>query len=437
MKFQGQLEPGLDEIRQSFTKQVLRKLPPTLQSYFNQQLRAWGKLFPYERRYHSAVLSYLEHLSDSEQAVLFNGIRTVEEKMQVSTWNTYSTLDQTLENASLLARSPYYLEWRKEVEKVFARIEQDTQASIPSAGPSAQQLTLLIFPAFLPMSAESLWERWPASGRQFRIESNTSRSPRTLFQELFPAADPETGASSAGLLESLGRRTSNSFSDVWVLDAGSALAEFFLAENSPIGPPGYATVLSFERLKPVRERFLAEVNRGSHALSSADEIYNSLRGMDIESLCPPEVNRQLLIREFVRSLLLSGNGSPLFGNAFVEWGAAELLRRARPSVLVGCFGTRDKPKPFTSVAVFENQSIANPLPPIKDSAGSALDAEILAYYIWRASARYPEYKRTLTVCIAESLATAFVLGPSDNPFVTEKGPLSLPKISSLIGAWLA
>ena len=430
-------ERDSDEIRRKFTNEVLGKLPATLQSYFSQQLSIWDRLFPNERQYLSMVFGYLEDLSEGEQWGLFDGIRRIEKKMGVSDWSSYSTRDQTLENASLLARSPYYLEWRKEVEKVFDQIERVTQARGLQTGPPLHRLILLIFPSFLPMSPDTVWQDWPATGKQFRIDLTNPQDERTLLQGLFSETKPAGRVDSTGFLECFARRTARSYSDVWVLDAGSMLSSFLLGENPQSEPSRYATVLSFERLKPLRERYLAEVNRGRHKLSSADEIYDQLRGMEIESFCPPEINRYPLIREFVRSLILSGNGSPLFGNAFVEWGAAELFRRARPSVLVGYFGTRDKPKPFTSVAVFENQSAASSLPPVKDLAGSALDVEVLAHYIWLAAARYPEYQGALTLCIAENLSTVFAIGPSDNPFAAESEPLSLPKISSLLGAWLA
>jgi hypothetical protein len=221
------------------------------------------------------------------------------------------------------------------------------------------------------------------------------------------------------------------------LDAGSTLSEFFLGQTLQSAQSRNPTVLSFDRLRPFREKFLAEINRVQHNLSSADEIYDQLRKMETDPLCPPEVNTHPTVQEFVRSLLLSGNGSAVFANAFLEWGAAEVFRRARPSVLIGYFGTRNKPKPFTSVAIFENQSVASPLPDVKDLPGSALDAQILAYYIWLASARYPEYQDALTFCLAENLQTGLVLGPPGNPLATATNPLTLPRISSLLGAWLA
>jgi len=418
-------------------KQVLDSLPITLQSYFNQQLRTWDTLFPYERRYLLSVLTYLENISEDERSRLLSGIRRVEKDMGVSNWSSYSTRGQTLEDASLLARSPYYLEWRKEVEKVVDQIDREKQAKEGKFGPSPRRLILLIFPSFLPMAVDTVWEKWPSSGKQVSIDLNRSGDERTVLQALFSGSDPTGHAASGNLMESLTRRAAGSFTDVWVLDAGSTLSEFFMGQTPPSQPSRNPTVLSFERLRPFRERFLSEVNRVRHELSSADETYDQIRKMETNSLCPPEVNTRPTVQEFVRSLLLSGNGSAVFANAFLEWGAAEVFRRARPSVLVGYFGTRDEPKPFTSVAIFENQSVASPLPPVRDLPGSALDAQVLAYYIWLASARYPEYQDALTFCLAENLQTGLVLGPPGNPLVTATEPLTLPRISSLLGAWLA
>jgi hypothetical protein len=69
------------------------------------------------------------------------------------------------------------------------------------------------------------------------------------------------------------------------------------------------------------------------------------------------------------------------------------------------FGVRSKPKPFTSVLVFENPDDVNPLPAVDDLAGSAVDAQILARYVWLAANRYHEYRRnTVCVLIAENLS---------------------------------
>ena len=66
-------------------------------------------------------------------------------------------------------------------------------------------------------------------------------------------------------------------------------------------------------------------------------------------------------------------------------GSVRGFRRARPTFLAARFGVRSKPKPFTGVAVFDNPEQVNPLPAVDDFEGSAIDAQMLALYVWLGS----------------------------------------------------
>ncbi len=418
-------------------KGISRYLPITFQPFFNQQVRSWDVLFPYERQSLLEVLTYLDGLSPEPRSQLFEPIRKLEKKMEVNQWD-FSVQEQTLEDGSLLARSPYYLEWRREVENAFGQIERGVQTVKKNRpGSSVKSLILMIFPACLPFNPTAVWKRWPKTGKRLQIDLGDSGDERAFIESLFGTAG-QTGKHASGtLLDAMARRASRSSTNVWALDAGTTLSDFILGAEQQQNPISRSTVLSFERLKAFRENYLDAVNTMSHNLSSADEIYNQLRKQDVSRFCPPEIKDRPVIREFVRSLFLTGNGSPISGNPFVEWGASEAFRRARPSVLVIYFGTRNKPKPFTSVAVFVNQNTASPLPSAKDLPGSALDVEVLSYYVWLSSTRHSEYQSGLTLCFAESIKTAYVVGPKENPLQGHSGPLGLAWISSALGEWLS
>ncbi|MGA3264085.1 MAG: hypothetical protein ABSC47_08580 [Terracidiphilus sp.] len=101
-----------------------------------------------------------------------------------------------------------------------------------------------------------------------------------------------------------------------------------------------------------------------------------------------------------------------FSSAFVEWAASEALRRARPRTIVARFGMRSKPKPFTSIAIIENQQKVSTLPDVDDPENSAIDAVILARYAWLAASRYLEQDRTLCLCVSEHLDSAYAVLPA-------------------------
>jgi hypothetical protein len=172
-------------------------------------------------------------------------------------------------------------------------------------------------------------------------------------------------------------------------------------------------------------------------ISDADAIYAKLRSLDVREWCPPEVGNIPAVREFIRSLLLTGNGSPLFSNAFVEWGAVEAMAHARPAVVLAEFGLRNKPKPFTSVAVFENQEKATPQLPVPDPEGSAVDAMMLAYYTWLGTTRYDEYQRAACLCLFEDLPYVLVAGHQEFPLWNEKEPIPLARLAAALRTWLA
>src|SRR5258708_19902848 len=141
-------------------------------------------------------------------------------------------------------------------------------------------------------------------------------------------------------------------------------------------------------------------------LTDADAVYDRLRKVDVKPWCPPEA-ADPAVREYLRLLYLSGNGAVIFGNSFVQWGASEAFRRARPRFLAAMFGVRSKPKPFTGVAVFDNPDQVNPLPAVDDLPGSTIDAQILSLYVWLAAIPYSEYHSpTPSLSLANTLSHA-------------------------------
>jgi hypothetical protein len=222
------------------------------------------------------------------------------------------------------------------------------------------------------------------------------------------------------------------------VDAGTGLVDCALQQEPSAAGAPTATLLSHERLATFRQNFSREVNTMRKDLADADAVFDHLRKADVTPWCPAEVASAPVIREFLRTLYLSGNGALIYGNSFVEWSSSEAFRRARPSFLMAQFGVRSKPKPFTSVAVFENPDEVNPLPAVDDLPGSALDAQELALYVWLAASRYDEYRRnTVCLCMAENLSEAYVVAPPEFALWRETEPVPLNRLRAALIHWLA
>ena len=109
MKVEEQLN---DEVQQALSKGVLKRLPLTFLPFVNQQLKQWNYLFPRERQSVESLLLYVAGLTPQQSTDLFRNIVQLEEKMGVHQWQ-FSTAEQTIQNSSQLARSPYFQEWRQ------------------------------------------------------------------------------------------------------------------------------------------------------------------------------------------------------------------------------------------------------------------------------------------------------------------------------------
>jgi hypothetical protein len=214
----------------------------------------------------------------------------------------------------------------------------------------------------------------------------------------------------------------------WALEYNSVLS------NSASCAP--ACVLSFDALGPVRREFLLRLNAIHKDLRSVDATYEELRRMDLQKLAAGAAAREVRIREFIRNLFLSGNGSMLFGNSFVQWGASEVVRRVQPQVLLCCFGIRPKLKPFSSVVLFEDQNRANPVADQPDPEGSLVDTRLLAEYMYLCAAQHAAYAgRAAFLFAVPEWSRVLVLAPS--PFSLPAGTaVSATELARAALAWL-
>jgi hypothetical protein len=382
-------------------KELLKRLPRTFAPALNEQLGKWDLLFPVEQRTLTSQLDYLAGLSADDFDRLFRPVKDIEAKMQLPPWQA-SSGRISIADTSLLVRSPYYPQWRAEVEKVFARIEA-TEGRKPR-----RSVVVCFLPAGCP------WPKLAQTGRTLTLRTAFSDGAAPFWQELARHTD-----SAADPVE----RT-------WVFEAGDALSRTLAS-----GADGL-TRLSFEALGPARREFLQRLNNIKKDLRSADQAFDDLRRLDLASLLGKGLGRDPRLSGFIRDLLLSGNGALLFGNSFVEWGASEAMRRAQPQLMICSFGIRRKLKPFSSLAVFEDQGRANPAPEQDDAPASLIDAQILAEYVYLATSRLPSYAgQTLGVFAIADSRTVQLLGPSPSTGWSS-GPLAFSELSASIADWM-
>jgi len=287
------------------------------------------------------------------------------------------------------------------------------------------RLVLLLLPKSLPIDPSSRWQHWDPRGYEIKIAGDS----RGLVELVIGGRRPKF----PGMTDLLARQGIVESSDLWLIDAETKLDDLLSAPSTLA-----ASALSYAALIPFRDKFLAELNTIPKNLEATDQIIAALRHKDWESSWSSLLAAEPRLRSFIVDLFLSGNGALIFSNAFVEWAASEALRRARPRVLVARFGMRSKPKPFTGIAIFENQRTISSLPETDDPENSAIDAMILARYAWLAAIRYPEHEQTICLCVSEFLNSAYVIPPpGDSPRWIAAQAVTPEEIYTWIAALLA
>src|ERR1035438_9245722 len=147
-------------IRTALQHGLIPRLPRTFEPYFNQEIERWNLKFPYEQSYLERVVGYLDSLSPDAFESLFSQLRSLEARMNLDV-HSFSLQEQTIESASVLARSPYYLAWREEVNRIFGQINVSALEKWQTGLASLNRLLLQIFPGDLPLDPRDLIAYWP------------------------------------------------------------------------------------------------------------------------------------------------------------------------------------------------------------------------------------------------------------------------------------
>lgn len=395
----GVAKPGeLDSYRA-----LIKRLPITVRPALNGQLASWATLFPFERRRFLVFMRGIASLDSQHFDEVVTPLRRIENRMGVQSWNFSQDAD-TMENASLLARSAEYLEWRKEVQNFYVAVEAAANSSNKALSP-LPRIIVTILPNSLPYEQATVWKKWNNAGLAVSIEGDPARITEILLTE------------NSAVHHLPAQQGSLNSSDLWLIDAASGLP----AKQGP------SAILNCAALIPLRDRVLAQVNTVPKSIEVTDQTLAAIRTRNWDPWWPPEIKDDAALHKFVIDVYLSGNGALIFPSAFVEWASSEAIRRARPRALFARFGMRTKPKAFTSIAIFENQQRISTLPDVDDPQGSALDAVVLAKYVFLSAQRYPESEQTAFLCIAESVKSAYLVLPDALKANWKRGASATPE----------
>jgi hypothetical protein len=392
---------------------LLDRLPASFSAFCFDQMKEWDLLFPAERSYYERLFGLLERSSGDSVEQLFRPLRDLERQMGVNE-KTFPKARFSLEQVDFLNRNPRYPEWRGAVSQIFAKIDPALDAEVARTGHA--RLVIVVAPAQLPVDPARMWTRFEGRGKRVAIEA-PDRAEDFL---------PRLGAAKIAGLFAAGKHGGPYTS--WVVEVGQSLA------------PGDPAVVhySYDALEPYRRRLMREVQKIVEAQEVPGPRQLSARLKELKILASEgEAAKDPILAEFARAILLSGNGTLLIDNTFVEWATVQAVRRARPSVAVIGFGIRNKVKPFSSLLIYADQERTNPIPSQMDTLGSYVDLEVFYQYVWQEFEKYAEYRtNTAYLFVGDGMEEMLVLAPSDFPLMSATGPVSCAAVFEHLKDWL-
>jgi hypothetical protein len=412
----------------------LRRLPLTLQAFILVDLQKWAMLFPAEQRYQRTLLEHLSQLPPAGLAEMCSGIARIERDASFDRINERSPERfQDLAQAAL-RKQDLVTTWRGAIAAFFKQIDPAIETRLyPPDAP--RRVVLQVYGDAIAVQPDKLWKRFEGTGTRIPLNLAEVGNSKAYLRSLFGMAPDDSGSSLFHTLTADGG--AGAVSDAWIVESHETLHQLVDAPSSHAGAS--MTGLSYERLLPYRDALMrALFSKVQSGVESPQAFAAYARGLTLAPEAGALVNSAPIVQSFVRDVLLTGNGTLFVNNTFVEWAAAQALRRAQPRLLVTRFGVRDKLKPFSSLLLFSQPRSSDVIPLVEDPVGSFVDVEQLVYYVWVHAEKSAAYRhRTLYLFLAENVPDMLAIR-SDRPGIRrfDGAPPSLADVCATMAQWL-
>jgi len=411
--------------------ETLSHLPATVHAFILVELQKWPTLFQPEQRYQRALLKHLSHLPKSSLDSATAGVSRIEGQAGVNKVTDRHPAGFQDAAQALLRQRGLQVAWRSEVDGFFRTIDPALEAQLyPADAP--RRLVVQIYGSGIAVQRDKLWSRFKGAGVRVPLDLGGTKGTDPFLRQLLGAQ--EDGGGTPALLTTA---LAPSPLDAWLIEAHEALHSLF--DAGPTTSRAAPTGLSYDRLRPYRDELTRALNsKIQSGVESPQAFAAYARSLQIAPPAGALLYSADILVAFVRDVLLTGNGTLLMNNTFVEWAAVQAIKRAQPRVLITRFGVRDKLRPFSSMVMFSQPRPSDHLPSVQDPAGSFVDVEQLSYYVWLNAEKTPAYRgKTLYLFLAEGVDEMLAIR-SDRPAATASGlpPARLPDVYATMARWL-
>jgi hypothetical protein len=377
--------------------ELLARLPATVHAFILVELQKWPALFSPEQRYQGALLQHLSRFSRSDLQRMVDGIARIEADAGCNNIARGDPGRFQDEAQALLRKRRLVAAWRKEVDGLFQQIDPAIEARLyPADAP--RRLVVQIYGSRIAIQPDKLWSRFKGSGVRVPLNLERTGGSEAFLRALFGGRS--SGGTEPAFFAAARDHAGFGPLDAWMIESHEVLHDLW-----DEGTPAHVTGMSYERLRAYRSELTrALYSKIQSGVESPQAFAAYARGLKIVPGPGVLTHSADVLQTFVRDMLLTGNGTLFVNNTFVEWAAAQALRRAQPRILVTRFGVRDKFKPFSSLLLFSQPRASDQVPILQDPVGSFIDVEQLSYYVWLNAEKSAAYRtRTLYLFLAEGV----------------------------------
>ncbi|MGH9407671.1 MAG: hypothetical protein ACRD3D_17765 [Terriglobia bacterium] len=355
---------------------LLQTLPLTFVPLLLQQIREYDWKFPAERREIDGQLSYLGSLSETERRELLDGFAKVKLSERLDRYDWVNSPGGFSQELSGELWSTHQIGAFRQAATSYMEKFSASLAPVPLAAP---RLGIAV------------------------IGKGVEQNSYVLFRKLRPHGTHFTNVNPANglriLLDAVATRAAAHRLDYghWYVDGGTA-------EPVPDSP---LISMSYASLDPVRLALLRKVQSAIAAgIGGPEQLRNMLHNLRPEEIGLSGTPADLALSHFQANILTDGSGTQIFSTTFVQWTARELWRRAQPLTILARFTPRQRQRPMNELLSPRDQN------PELDPAGSLIDADMGAFYLWVDQQRLSGAKDASLLVWFENHGEALVISPS-------------------------
>lgn len=354
---------------------LLKTLPVAFVQLLLQQIEAYDWRFPIERREIDRQLAFLQSLSVAERSALLSGFGHLRLSPELASIDWSKSPDEYSEQLSAYLWSTHQIDAFHEAATTYLA---KFHAAHPPIQASAPRLGIAVIGKDVEKSSFPLFRKLRAHG--------------TYFTQIDPANGLNT------LLGAVAVRATH-YPELfahWYIDGGSPET---VSNRSLV-------TLSYAELDPVRKLLLSKIDKAiRNGIPGPEAMLTMLHKLRPDEIGLSSGTNSGVLNYFEASLLLSGSGTQIFSTSFVQWATRELWRRAQPLTILARFSPRQRQRPM-------NDMLAGDEPKIQlDPAGSLIDADMAAFYMWLDQQRLPGAEQASFLVWFEDHSEALVIAP--------------------------